>query len=197
MSGGLSIDLFAENQASPTFQRIAAAIQRPDIRKVMGRAIAGEMRRNFTDLDRTRANEMGGQRTHFYAQARRGVQQPELDGDGVKVTTVHVGIAQRYFGGDIVPRQSRYLTIPTHPEAYGHRAREFALQAVFFPGGTGVLAERDDDSKTGLGAVFYRLLRRVRQEPDETVLPSAEDMQQAAAQAGAEYIDVLAERAKG
>lgn len=179
----------------PVLLRVRGALQRPDIRKVMGRAIATSMRKNFTSLDRSRRNKLGGQRTHFYGDARRGVQQPELEGgDGVRVTVNHVGIAQRYFGGEIRPIHSQFLTLPAHPAAYGHRAREFALHAIFFRDGTGILVADNEESKSGIGEVYFRLVKSVDQRPDPSVLPAGEELQDAAVAAGDAHMRTLIER---
>ena len=182
----------------PALLRLTNGVQRPDVRKVMGRGIANAVRKNFTKLDRERPNKLGGARTHFYGQARRGVQQPELvGGDGVKVTTNHIGIAQRYFGGVIEARPGSKLTIPVHPLAYGKRAREFSdLHAIYFDTGDGVLVRDNTESKNDIGDVYYRLLQRVNQEGDESVLPTEEEMQVAGLDAGEKFMKTLIERAR-
>ena len=87
---------FDDPRKYPPLLRLSDGVKRPDVRRVMGRAIAGVLRRHFTKLDEERPNALGGKRTHFYGQVRRSVQQPELlGGDGVKVAINHVGIAQR------------------------------------------------------------------------------------------------------
>ncbi len=199
MPGGVTIVTTVEDQATPMFQRLGAAVQRPDIRRVMGRAIATRLRKHFSQLDAERPNKLGGTRTHFYGQARRGVQQPDLTGDGVKVAINNVGIAQRYFGGDITPKVAKWLTLPVHPEAYGHRAREFGdLDFVPLDGQRrAMLVRSSPDSPSGIGEVFFLLVKRVHQEPDPTVLPSSEDLQGEALQAGDSHLNLLKERAQG
>ncbi|MES2692660.1 MAG: hypothetical protein V4773_04245 [Verrucomicrobiota bacterium] len=191
---------FDDPRKFPPLLRLANGIERPDVRRVMGRAIAGGLRKHFTKLDRTRANKLGGKRSHFYGQVRRSVQQPQLlGGDGVLVSINHVGIAQRYFGGVIVAGQNgsgkKFLTLPVHPEAYNRRAREFQdLDAIFFENGEGVLVRPNAESKHGIGEVYYRLVRRVRQKADPTVLPPEEELQDVAYTAGEEHIRTLIAR---
>ncbi|MFA5263061.1 MAG: hypothetical protein WC378_04495 [Opitutaceae bacterium] len=187
---------FDDPRKLPPLLRLSEGVQRPDIRKVMGRAIGGTLRKHFTDLDSARANELGGKRTHFYAAARRAVQQPELvGGDGVKVAINQVGIAQRYFGGDIEAPSRGKLTIPVHPEAYGHRAREFSdLHPIYFEDGSGILVRDHTESKGNIGEVFYRLVKRVHQEKDPDVLPTEEELQDTALQAGEGHMRTLIER---
>jgi hypothetical protein len=196
MAGGVTIVANIADRASPSFQRLAAAVQRPDVRKVMGRAIVGTLRKHFTRLDAERPNKLGGARTHFYGQVRRSVQQPELaGGDGVKVSINHVGIAQRYFGGEIVPKAAKWLTLPVHPEAYGHRAREFSdLDFVPLEGRRAMLVRSNPESPTNIGEVFFLLVKRVIQRADPTVLPSDEQVTADAVNAGEDYINLLIAR---
>jgi len=207
MSLGIAIEI--EDNASPAFLRVAAAVQEPDVRKVMGRAIATELRRHFSRLDQERPNRLGGKRTHFYGEVRRAVQQPELvAGDGVKVAIDHVGIAQRYFGGTITPEKSGgWLTIPARSEAHGMRAREFDdLHFVFFRAGLAALVQNEQTSLGGRvhgsvtargrrkkqtigGGIFYWLKKSVTQRGDKSVLPDEASLQSAALDAAGDYLD--------
>lgn len=194
MPGGVTITTKLEDFATPGLQRLGAAVQRPDVRKVMGRAMATTLRKHFSALDGERANKLGGKRTHFYGDARRGVQQPELiGGDGIKVAINQVGIAQRYFGGVIKAKPGSKLTIPVHPEAYGHRAREFGLHAIYFADGDGILVNDHTESKNNIGEVYYRLVASVHQDEDKSVLPTETELQTAAVNAGAEYLTARAD----
>ncbi len=189
-----TIDL--RDTATPALQRLGEAVQRPAIRKVMGRAVANSLSRHLRSLDRSRANQLGGARSHFYAEAASSVSQPELvGGDAVKVSITHRGLAQRYYGGDIVAGQNgsgkKFLTLPVHPAAYGHRAREFAdLQLIPTRRGA-ILAKPNKASPNGIGEVFYALVRRVHQEPDPTVLPPEAELKSAALAAGEAHLATL------
>lgn len=196
---GFSIKLTPEDRATPAFQRLVANIKQPAIRKVMGRAIANRVRKHFTRLDGERPNKLGGARTHFYAQARRSVQQPQLvGGDGIQVSINHVGIAQRYFGGEITPKNAKWLTLPVHPEAYGHRAREFG-DLEFVPideGRRAMLVRPNEASPNGIGEVFYLLVKRVTQRPDPSVMPTNAELRDDALTAGDNYLQTLIARAQ-
>lgn len=196
----------------PPLLRLSAGVQRPDVRRVMGRAIATKLRQHFTKLDGERSNKLGGKRTHFYGNARRAVQQPELfGGDGVKVAINHVGIAQRYFGGEIKPGPGKeWLTIPARAETHGRRAGEFddlhferyrsdlaalVQNAQTRLGGRvdGSVTERGATGETG-GGIFYWLVKEVYQKEDPTVLPPEEELQDAGLNAGEDYVKTLIER---
>lgn len=194
----VSIDVKFDDKATPPLMRLSQAVQRPDVRKVMGRAIATDLRKKFSEFDSTKANKLGGKRTHFWAQARRGVQQPQLvGGDGVVVAINQVGVAQRYFGGEIRPVVAKFLTIPVNPAAYGHRAREFSdLEPIFFPTGDGILVKKGTEGTKGIGTVYYRLVKSVYQDADPEVIPTDEELQTVAYDAGENYMRTLIERAK-
>lgn len=199
MSGGISIVTTVSDLATPMFQRLGAAVQRADVRAVMGRAIASKLRKHFTKLDSERRNKLGGRRTHFYGQVRRGVQKPELTSDGVTVVINNVGIAQRYFGGDIVPVSAKWLTLPVHPLAYGKRAREFAdLNYVPIESQPrAMLVRSNPNDPNGIGEVFYLLVKRVHQEPDLSVIPTQSELLNDAMQAGDTYLNTLRTRSQG
>lgn len=195
----IAIHLKIKDDATPAFQRLAAAVQRaPSVRAAMGEAIAGKLRHNFRRLDRTRTNKLGGTRTGFYGRAVKAVQQPALTPGGVSVSIVQQGIAQRFFGGEITPKSGKYLTLPVHPLAYGKRAREFSdLQFIALDGGRrAILVRPNDASPNGIGEIFYALVRRVHQQPDPSVLPTDEELNTAALTAGDEHLANLIARAQ-
>lgn len=199
MSLGLQFQL--KDDATPAFQRLAAAVRtQPTVRAAMGQAIGKKLRDNFRRLDRERANPVGGRRSHFYGRAVKAVQQPVVTADGVSVSIVQAGLAQRFFGGTIVAGQNgsgkKFLTLPVHPEAYNQRARDIAgLEFIPLDGGRrAILARPNPDSPTGIGEVFYALVRRVHQEADPEVLPSDADLQSAAVAAGEAQLATLIDR---
>lgn len=192
---GFTMTLRFKGEDAPPRLRIALRDGRADVRKVMGRAMATKLRKHFSTLDRQRPNKLGGTRTHFWGEVRRSVQQPELvGGDGVKVSIDHVGIAHQYFGGEIRAKNAGKLTIPAHPAAHGHRAREFDLHPIYFENGDGILVKDNTESKTGIGEVYYRLVDKVVKKKDPSVLPTDQDLQDAAFTAGEEHMQNISDR---
>ncbi len=207
MSFGFTIDVSGD--ARPQFARVIDNLRRPDLRKVMGRAIATKLRTHFSERDKTKPNKLGGKRTHFWGDVRRSVQQPQLiGGDGIQVAVNHVGAAQSFFGGDIEPVNVDWLTIPARAESYGKRAREFDdLHFVFFRAGLAALVQNEQTSlvrpnqnrkkdrgvgpiapETTGGGIFYWLVDHVYQKPDPTVLPEEEELRDVAFDAGDKYL---------
>jgi hypothetical protein len=198
--------------ATPQLQRLAALLTTTQSGMVGGRAVVNYLRDWFAILDKDRPNKMGGQRTHFWAQVRRSVQQPQQQRGGVFVAINHVGAAQRYFGGIIRAVTTHFLTIPAHPDYYGKSAREFdSLRFAVLPRGGPALIEaertgisigkaRKDGTRsvkareTKIGAVAYWLRTSVEQDADPSVLPPEEELARNAANSVESWAQRQAER---
>jgi hypothetical protein len=218
MSARIEIEI--NDKASPAVAAIRDELNRPDVKRVMGRAVAGVLRDYFYKLaadsqHHKTADTLGAGRTGFYERAAQGVQQPELESGGFKVAINHEGLAQRLFGGTIAPVSANFLTIPARTEAYGKRAGEFDnLRLILFPSGAGALVQREatvlrggargSRGTAGLagrskgeglgGLVFFWLVKQVTQQPDPSVLPTEEEMLDPAIEAARDYLDRVWEK---
>lgn len=180
-----------------------------NLNPVLARSATNKTRSHLFALDASRANTMGGARTHFYGQCARGTGSGILP-DGFFVSINQVGYRQRLEGGTIRPRASKMLTIPARAEAYGKRALEFNnLRVAMFKSGAMALVTTPRTggyakaSKKGVklskaakmpGLVMYWLVRSVYQGPDPSVMPSESDYQQTMRDASTEYVGMLQER---
>jgi hypothetical protein len=183
------------DQASGILKKLQSDSLARDVNKVAGRDVVNLLKKHFSRLDQTRANALGGRRTHFYAQVSRSVRQ-DLQGNAVKVSAVHVGIAQRYFGGTILPKNSRWLTIPVNSVAYGKRAREFDLR--YQPtknnrsaGSKPVLVDNASDQ------IFYVLVKKVVQQADPSVLPTENEIRETAINRAIKYLNRITQQEGG
>ncbi|HEX3855963.1 MAG TPA: hypothetical protein VHY30_01560 [Verrucomicrobiae bacterium] len=171
-----------------------------EVAAVAGRAVAGMLRDYLFDQDEERENKMGGARTHFYADAARSVQNPQVVGNSAIVSINQVGLAQRFFGGEIHAVNKTFLAIPARAESYGKTPGEFS-DLEFVPTRTGGMLvqtlqtvitrgkRKGDFSTTTVGGlVMYWLVKSVNQLGDETVLPSQDGMAGAAADAAESYL---------
>lgn len=182
----INVDILRD-QASEILNRLADPDLIRSTNKVAGRDVANLLRRHFSKLDNSRANKLGGRRTHFYAQLARSVRQ-DISGDTVRVSAINVGIAQRYFGGTILPKNSRWLTIPVSPAAYGKRAREFdSLRYQKTKNGAALI---DNESNK----IFYILVKSVTQKADRSVLPTEEKIRETALVRAVKYLDRISEQ---
>jgi hypothetical protein len=159
---------------------------------------------------------------HYYRQAGDSVVAAKARG-GAVVSITQVGIAQRLFGGTIVPRTAKMLTIPASPEAYGMRAGEFndlVVRKVVDPqsGALRLALVRSDQVSIKLvkhrkadgsvsisakpiaqlgGEVMFWLVKSVHQAADPTVLPYTEQMSATASTAIKTRLARLAARQGG
>ncbi len=183
------------DRGSPAVDRLSALVRGPQLANRYVGAVARLVTANFRALDGERANQMGGKRTHFYAEAAKGTTW-KADAEGGTVTVHSTGIAQRLFGGTIVPVNRKFLAIPARAEAYGHSPRDFNDLEPHFGEHGGALVQRIQgmksvaDTRKGRkgqrrdvadhtreqGLVFFWLVKSVTQQPDETVLPPMDDM---------------------
>jgi len=192
---GISIQI--RDSATPALQKLRAEYCTRGAQKVMARAGTNLVQQHLRGLDRTRRNELGGKRSHFYSSAARGTNYL-LAEDGIHVQISSIGIAQRYFGGTITPVKGKFLTIPADPRAYGRRAREFPDLYARFPKkhGTGVGYLYIAGPKRQL-TILYWLVKSVTQRPDPGVLPATNDLGSAMTGAAERYIRLQWERAHG
>ena len=199
---GISITL---DEATPLLERCRTAAQAQGLALVGGRAAASLVKEYLFGLDGER-HQYGN---HFYAQAARSVNVVKVP-EGAAINITSQGFAQRLFGGDIVPKNAHWLTIPARAEAMAHRAREFTdLHFVFFREGLAALVQnlqtrlggrvrgsvtpKGAKGETG-GGIFYWLVKFVHQEPDPTVLPYEEQMSVRAVDAISTHVQRQLER---
>ena len=214
MAFSTTIDL--RDTAVPALTRLAMAAEPEKMGQAAGPAVVNKVRSHFFALNAERSNKLGGKRTNFFNQAARSTQF-KADRTGVVVSINHLGIRQRYLGGTIKPTGGRrFLTIPAIAEAYATRAGEWnnlKFGFAFDPKGnvrpalieaqsTALKfgAKRKDGSRkvtattrAGGQAVFW-LVRGVTQRPDPSVLPTDQEIQDAALTGIAKYFQLVAQR---
>ena len=216
ISGNLS-------EAPQLTAKMRGELNNPGVKRVMGRSIAQTLKEHFYDLDAKRANAMGGKRTHFYADAAKGVQQPRIESDGLAVDVNKLGLRLRYFGGTVRPgkskswktgRPTQWLAVPASVDAYGRRTQEFDFSAggagnlrfVFFRPGLAGLVEnlstvitRTNKGvykpvRSTIGAVVFWLKKSLTYKADPSVFPEERKMTGPAFSAAGQYLGRLWER---
>jgi hypothetical protein len=173
----------------------------------MGRAVRSVIVDHFTEIENDSAHHktarsLGAAPTGVYADAARNTSQPEVSSEGVTISIHQVAIAQRFFGGTIQPVTAKFLAIPARTEAYGKSPREFDnLRAIIFKSGAGALVAREGGAtvigtsggRTNISGseagVYFWLVKQVTQQPDPTVLPTEDEMLNAAMESAKSYIE--------
>lgn len=200
MSGvGLTISTDDLAAMDADVARLRDKLQSGELHLLMGAAVREVVREHFYELNADSAHHetarsLGAAQTGLYLKAADATHAPVQEGDDVAISINQEAIAQRYFGGDIEAKPGSLLTLPARAEAYGHRAREFDnLKLIVFRSlDLAALVDKNDEEHEGL--VYYWLVSHVHQEPDPTVLPTDEEMTEAATQAASDYAELLLER---
>jgi hypothetical protein len=184
---------------------------------VGARAAANVVRAHLFALDGTRANKMGGERTHFYSNAAKSVHEPVSEGATASFTITQIGLAQRWLGGEIragmgessaTGLATKYLAIPARAEAYGKTPGEFDDLTFIRTRNGGALVEelqtavsfgrkKKDGTRTVKrgettgSLVMFWLVESVIQKEDPTVMPTEEEMGNEAREAMTGYLSDL------
>ena len=95
--------------AFPDTEQAARELQSPELRSHVGRVIADVIKDNFVRLDAERGHNYSPE--HFYGEAARSTGYTEQYGYPA-VVVMWIGVAMRYFGGLIKPKNAKYLSIP-------------------------------------------------------------------------------------
>ena len=179
--------------------RLQAGINnREAIGNAVGRALVAETQQHLRDWSNSHPNRLGGKRTHFIARAASATFF-RLSPQGVELINNHIGMALRYYGGTIVPKNVKWLTIPAIKEAYGRGAREFDnLRFVPFKAGLAGLVEKKggaSDARSGRGIkgarkakattgyknrVFYWLVKSATIRANRSLLPLMRELRRTA-----------------
>ena len=153
---------------------------------IAGRAVSNLCRAHYRQKDATEPNKLGGDRTHYWLEVARSVNNPQPSGAAqVTVSITHPTINQKIKGGTITAKRAKMLTIPVDPRAHGRRASvlERALGIKLFviaKLGRVFLAGRVKEGRNSPLRVFYILKKSVNQKPDPTALPPSDKIQQTA-----------------
>lgn len=152
---------------------------------VIGRSAANRVQSHLFEQNKLKPNKLGGSRTNFYSAAAKSTHFVIIP-DGVLVVVAKQGIAQRYYGGVIRANKQKFLTIPACSEAYGKRAKEFKnLHVEKTEAGLALVENYSTKIRIGKkikslgetgGRVMFWLRKSVKQEGDESILPSRDNM---------------------
>jgi hypothetical protein len=181
-------------------QKRAAVLGKKDEAGIAGANAAAELTRDHLFALDSRANKLGGPRTHFYSAAAKSVSLPRASGGIVAFDVTKIGLALRWLGGTVhagagissaTGGPTKYLAIPARTEAVGKPPSEFPdLQFIPRRGGGAMLVQalqtkvsisgRKNKTVTrGAevgGLVMYWLATETTNAPDPTVMPTKEEL---------------------
>jgi hypothetical protein len=161
------------------FGDIVAKSKNPrSILAAAGREGGNQLKKHFREKDRTEGNTLApDRRSHLWNKIAQSVQAPVISDRAATIDVTHPIIPQKVFGGPIIAKRAKALTIPISGEAYGRSTATFEQETglqLF------VLKKKNDPNGRGglLAAaegqgikVHYLLTPRVDQEADPTALP--------------------------
>jgi hypothetical protein len=198
-----------KDTATPMLASVRQALEPENLLPVLGRSVTNTVRDHFDELESSRPNKLGGQRTHYYSGARQRTSFV-VEGTTAIIGIRQVGIRLRYYGGTVhagvnpsmvTGKPTKYLTIPVTPEAYGKRAADFEDLAVLWgargPYGLGRVT-RGTISRGGgteRAEVLFILVEQVTIQPDPTMLPPPEALQTALQDDFNRYVALAVRRA--
>jgi hypothetical protein len=189
----IGLQINAVDGASPKLEKFLSGLkQRRGLHQMMGNRVQALVRDHLIKLAGSRhatADRLGATPSGHLGKAAEKVASPasvRAGEDEAALVINHPGIGRAFHDVTIKPTKSKYLTIPLIAEAYNRRA--YRVPDLFVLKGTPLLAKTDGDGKI---KVWYRLVKSVRQKQDRTLLPSDEEIRQAALAGVGDYIDLL------
>jgi hypothetical protein len=184
----MSTSVKITNSPLPVLGPLDSALRSGQLYEEIGHDTVKLIRDNFYSLP---PNERQFPTTHFWQRAAEATQY-EVGEDAVRVSVNQMGVRQRLLGGDIDPVRAKFLTIPAIAETYGHRASDFGNLKIVrgpFRTYTGRLAalalvpadwKADKARPFSSAGVYFWLVRHVSQDPNPDVMPSTDEILDAA-----------------
>lgn len=193
--------------ASPALARLDEAMKPENLMQVFARSVQNAVRDNFDELESSRQNRIGGERTHYYSRAREGTSYTIESDDTAIVHVRQIGMRLHYYGGVVRPgvnsssttgQPTKYLTIAASPESYGHRAADFPeMDVLWGSSGPYALARVEQKTlatvtargaKTANTEILFWLVKEAHFEADKSVLPSGDVLNSSVAKDFGSYV---------
>jgi hypothetical protein len=203
----MSVSVDIRDRATGGIKGLIAGASAGNVNPAIGAAITKLFQDHYLAQP---SNKQQWPTTNFWARAARATHWTLL-ADGVVISTSQQGILQRYYGGEIKPVNAKHLAIPARAEAYGKSPKEFDDLSVAFTnkGGkptpfalvqnvqtpTRIGPKRKDGTRevthgeTIGGAVYFWLVDSVTQKGDPDIIPSEQEMGDAAEEQVSAAID--------
>lgn len=196
----MNLTIEKNDQATPFLNRARAVMknQRP-INQAMASGAIVLVQDKFRGLASTNRNPYGA-RGGFWNRMLSGTKA--MADAQFAILRMPREVALRFHGGTVRPKTTKFLAIPARKEAYGKSPRDFNdLRFAVLPVGGPVLIQaaqtqitfnkarrvRRGGKEIG-GGVFFWLRRSVTVRGDAGVLPTKQELLDAAGQAGERFI---------
>lgn len=218
----MQITVTYQDDASDALSRLRAGLGAMEtLHASMAFAVEASIRDHLRDKGYLgRKNALGGKTTGFWKGVSNSVASA-ADSDGATVSISARGAALQYFGGTVVPKKAKALSVPVHPSAHGLFARRYPERLAYIPASTqfgpfragqgqdtvGYLVRGETYTRTRGknkgkeavrplpkergGELIYVLRARTYHDADPDMLPAGDKMATDAAEAGADYLESL------
>jgi len=198
--------------ATYTLTKLAEGLtNRRPLNAAVGKRGESELREHFRERNQE-PNKKGWPAQDFWNRIRKATALASVDDSGAAIAIADPAITQKIYGGEIKPKEGKYLALPAIAEASGRSARTFANLEPLIRWMNGkrravALVERratltSDRKEKGSGAVekkgelvggrvFYWLVESVHPRKDPRALPTREKMEKALREEAQIYVEDL------
>lgn len=164
-----------------------------------GEAFIGWLKAYYEQKDWNEPNRLTlERRTHFWHQIGESIlPKPKIEDRKIHVVVTDPRFPQKVYGGPIVPKRAKALTIPVHPDAYARSAAEVARIVgplhIIKAGGEAFLVA--DKSRHTFAPLFI-LRYKVNQKPWPGALPKQAKMKAVMIAELQRYFEALLEKTR-
>lgn len=196
----MKVTVTIHDGATYTLTKLAEGItNRRPLNAAVGKRGETELREHFRERNQE-PNKKGWPSQDFWNRIRKATALAAVDESGATIAISDPAITQKIYGGDIVPKEGKYLTIPAIAIAAGRSARTFQNLEPLIRWMNGkrraiALVERKATHIAGRqevgGQVFYWLVEKIHQRKDPRALPTREKMEKALREEAQIYVEDL------
>lgn len=188
----IELDRIVGKEAVDASLKMAQDITPEEVANTIFRGINALFVTHFQELNASRPNKLGGQRTSYWMEAAKATRT-SASGDTITTTVAKVGVRRHLLGGppitpkktsEITGRAVKFLTIPIHPSAHGRTVAQLRAQGVnLYPAG-GAIRQQIGDKRADSDPKLYALARKTKAaRPDPSVIPTVDEIARAANEA--------------
>lgn len=198
----MQVTIETSGSANITLGKLVEGVtHRRPLNAALGKRGELELRDHFLDRNQE-PNKRGFPKQDFWARIRTATALAAVDEAGATVAIADPAITQKIYGGEIRPKEGKYLTLAAIAVAVGKSPRVFAnleplvrykdgkrrAIALYLPDPVGTATGKDKGASLG-GTVFYWLVLSVTQKKDPRALPTRANFEAALLDEAGAFID--------
>ena len=166
--------------AGPALSRLIESLKRRrPLNAALGKRAELELRDHFL-LRNEEPNKKGWPKQNFWNRIRTATAVSAINEEGATVSVADPAFAQKYYGGQITPKESKYLAIPAIASAYGKSPLslpELVPIVRFLDGSRRAIAlgtRKTEGFIHNVETIYYWLVKQVNQDKDPEAFPDAQ-----------------------